>query len=131
MRSVAADKRAGTPLTSDMSKRVDLSFMDSIKGRTRHGTVDLSQRFYQIGGQFSDFHFRKLDLITMPYEIWEQLQADYAAYLNFLEWYDREENAAYLVAWDDAVKHGRPYSAGIGRRYGVPFRHFIKTGDRL
>jgi hypothetical protein len=128
--NVPAKQRAGTPLTDDPRKRVDLSFIDQRKGRTRHGTIDFAQHFYQIGGQFSDFHFRKRNLITMPFEIWEQLQA-YGAYLNYIEWYDREENAAYLVSMEEAVDFGEVYSAGIGQRYGVPFGLFVKTVERL
>lgn len=128
--SVAARQRAGTPLTSDTSKKVNVSFRDDRKGMTQHGTVDLVNRMYQIGGQFSDFHFRKRDLITMPLAVWEQLER-YAPYLNFIEWYDREENAAYLCSYDDALAFGEVYSAGIGRRYGVPFTYFVKTRERL
>ena len=120
---VAARRRAGSPLTEDQSKRVNIFFMDDRKGRTQHGTVDLVGRFYQIGGQFSDFHFRKRDLITMPFQVWTQLER-YRDYLQYLEWYDREQDVAYLCTYADAVQHGVSYSAGIGVRWGVPFNCF-------
>lgn len=122
-------QRAGTPLTLDASAKVTITFIDDRKGPTIHGTVDLNNRFYQAGGQFSDFWFRKLDLITMPHQVWVAI-AHYADDIDYLEWYDREEDKAYQVNYLVAAQTGRSYNAGIGRRYGVPRKHFRVLDQR-
>lgn len=123
-------QRAGTPLTRDASAKVQLTFEDERKGTTIHGTVDLNNRFYQAGGQFSDFFFRKHRTITMPQGIWDQLFNNYSDDVDYIEWYDREQNVAYRVHWVDAILFGATYEAGIGQRYGIPASLFTKTDKR-
>lgn len=130
MNEKPARQRAGTPLTLDASAKRQLTFEDGRKGTTIHGSVDLNNRFYQAGGQFSDFFFRKNRTITMPLGIWEQLLNEYSTDLDYIEWYDREENVAYRVPFVDAALFGQPYEAGIGWRFGIPSKYFTKTGER-
>lgn len=107
-------ERAGSRMHHDHTERIYATNVRSTPSLV--GLFDRSTRIFQCGGEESGFIYWKENLITLPREAWSQVK-DRA---ELLEWVDNTRNKVYRVDIDDARRHGRAYSAGIGRRWGCP-----------
>jgi hypothetical protein len=109
-------ERAGTALNHRWVHRVE--------GKARRGKhevlglFDESQRLFQTGGEFSQFIYWKLKLVTLPIGTWERIR-------NIADWIeivDHEKNECWRISKGKFLKHAVRYNAGIGERIGASMR---------
>jgi hypothetical protein len=116
----AVARRAGTPLTPG-SKRAVYGPGYNGKGQKSHGTLDTAQRLYQTGGERDDFVYRRLNLVSMSYVIWQQIRG----HVDAIEFIDHITNTCYRLSGQDRLRSGLAlYNAGFGQRAGWPLPWF-------
>jgi hypothetical protein len=101
--------RAGTHLDHRWTQKIYV-------GNQLHGLLDASQRIYQGGGSVDKFIYWKERLVTIDARVWVQIKDK----TDFIEMVDHNGNQAWRIATGKAKKHLQTYSAGIGRRIGIP-----------
>lgn len=110
--------RAGTVL--------DHRWVHKIEGRARRGKhevlglFDESQRVFQTGGEFSQFIYWKLKLVTLPMGTWEKVRS----IAEWIEIIDHEKNECWRISKNKFMKHAVRYNAGIGERIGARMEHW-------
>lgn len=109
-------QRAGTVI----DHRWAHSIMGTGKRRTQQGLYDESQRLYQTGGDLDKFVFWKLKLVSISYEAWVQVVNK----VDWIEIIDHARNECWRLPMGRGRKHAVMYDAGIGRRVGVPIKHW-------
>jgi hypothetical protein len=83
--------------------------------RKAHGVIDVALRIAQLGGEPGNFIYRKLNIVTMAHEVWEQIRAQ----CDRIEIIDHTMNRCYSIPTWICRKHtGTVYNAGIGDRIG-------------
>jgi hypothetical protein len=106
------DQRAGTRI----DHRSTVKIFTTIDGRRElHGLLDQRQRFYQCGGDFADFTYWKLRIISLPKDVWEEI----ADYCRRIECIDHEDNRCYSIHPEVLASNLEEYDAGIGPRVGA------------
>ena len=110
-------RRAGTVIDHRWAHKI-------IVGRKsrpiHHGIYDESQRLYQTGGELDKFVFWKMKLVTLSYEAWLQVVEK----TDWIEIIDHVRNECWRIPMARARKHAVRYEAGVGRRIGIPIKHW-------
>lgn len=113
-----ASRRAGTVLDHRWTHPI------STKGksgkRVKNGLYDESQRIYQTGGEIDKFVFWKLKVVSVAYDAWTQVSEK----VDWIEIIDHRRNECWRVPMARAKKYLVKYEAGVGKRIGVPIRHW-------
>src|SRR5512146_367999 len=90
-----------------------------------HGAIDKRQRTYQNGGEFRNFLFSKLGVLSLDLNAWNQVLA--SEDVEFVELIDRDLNECWRIRKPTAIECGYEYDAGIGPRWGVPTGYWWRT----
>jgi hypothetical protein len=110
--------RAGTKL--------DHRWTHKVEGQARRGKhqvlglFDESQRVFQTGGEFSQFIYWKLKLVTLPIGTWQRIRG----IADWIEIIDHEKNECWRISKGKFMTHAVTYNAGIGQRIGVVMHHW-------
>lgn len=107
------EHRAGTHL--------DHRFTQPIYGtahtQRQHGLYDSRQRVFQCGGEYANFVYQKLQLLTLDIAVYQQAR-DLGA--EWYEWVDHSLNQCWRISRTVADAYGQTYANKIGQRWGVP-----------
>ena len=112
-----ATQRAGTTLDHRWTHPV------MTKGKRSHvknGLYDESQRIYQTGGEIDKFVYWKLEVASIAHDAWLQV----AEKCDWIEIIDHRRNECWRIPMARARKHLVGYEAGMGKRVGIPIRHW-------
>jgi hypothetical protein len=93
--------------------------------KRQHGTYDRRQRVFQCGGEYANFVYHRLGLLTLDADVFLKALSLGA---ERLEWVDHELNQCWSVTRIDAQKHGKAYEDRIGRRWGIPLDYARVSG---
>jgi hypothetical protein len=85
----AIKDRAGTHLKRSACEPI----YGTGKSHRQIGTLDNDQRVFQCGGEISNFLYKSRMLISLPWDVWEQVRLR----CDWLEIVDHEENVCYRV----------------------------------
>jgi hypothetical protein len=107
----AIKDRAGTHLKRSACEPI----YGTGKSHRQIGTLDNDQRVFQCGGEISNFLYKSRMLISLPWDVWEQVRLR----CDWLEIVDHEENVCYRVHVSVAIQFGTSYDNSLGKRFGL------------
>ena len=110
-------QRAGTTLDHRWTRTI---MTRGKKAWVRNGLYDESQRIYQTGGEVDKFVYWKLNVVSISYDAWSQV----AEKIDWIEIIDHRRNECWRIPMARARKHLVTYEANVGKRIGVPIRHW-------
>lgn len=110
-------QRAGTVLDH---RWVHPIMSEGKRRRTQHGLYDESKRLYQTGGELDKFVFWKMQLVSLSWDAWRQVVEK----TDWIEIIDNVRNECWRIPMARARKYAVTYEAGIGRRVGIPIKHW-------
>lgn len=84
------------------------------------GFIDSSQSLYQGGGELGEIIYLPSMLMSLPYELWENLLR---SGVKTWEMIDHDSNTSYRIGMELALRHGHEYNTKNGKRWGVPVRY--------
>lgn len=114
-------ERPGTVIDHRFAEKI----YGTVHGKKREiGLMSQPQDLFQCGGEFNSFVYWKERLVSIPLDVWEQIEGKVQRW----ELIDHDAEVCWVTDMDVAKREGKVYDAGIGRRFGVPLDHFRKEG---